>query len=122
MSRIIKLLNNETIEIVEYSKANACFQTNKYPNDELFCVIREQINPFDMFQEKLSLEQEIERLNNIINELEKYLKENIKLTKTAVHFEILDDYDTRKYKRDIALFEMILDKLKELKESAKDER
>lgn len=50
MSRIIKLLNNETIEIVEYSKANACFQTNKYPNDELFCVIREQINPFDMFQ------------------------------------------------------------------------
>ena len=75
MSRIIKLLNNETIEIVEYSKANACFQTNKYPNDELFCVIREQINPFDMFQEKLSLEQEIERLNNIINELEKDLNE-----------------------------------------------
>ena len=60
---------------------------------------------------------EIERLNNIINELEKYLKENIKLTKTAVHFEILDDYDTRKYKRDIALFEMVLDKLKELKDS-----
>ena len=75
MSRIIKLLNNETIEIVEYSKANACFQTNKYPNDELFCVIREQINSFDMFQEKLSLEQEIERLNNIINELEKDLNE-----------------------------------------------
>ena len=60
--------------------------------------------------------KELERLNNIINELEKYLKENIKLTKTAVHFEILDDYDTRKYKRDIALFEMVLDKLKELKE------
>ena len=63
------------------------------------------------------LVNEIDRLNNIINELEKYLKENIKLTKTAVHFEILDDYDTRKYKRDIALFEMVLDKLKELKEN-----
>lgn len=61
--------------------------------------------------------KELERLNNIINELEKYLKENIKLTKTAVHFEILDDYDTRKYKRDIALFEMVLNKLKELKDS-----
>ena len=60
--------------------------------------------------------KELDRLNNIINELEKYFKENIKLTKTAVHFEILDDYDTRKYKRDIALFEMVLDKLKELKE------
>lgn len=65
----------------------------------------------------IDLKCENDRLNNIINELEKYLKENIKLTKTAVHFEILDDYDTRKYKRDIALFEMVLDKLKELKDS-----
>lgn len=78
MSRIIKLLNNETIEIVEYSKANACFQTNKYPNDEIFCVIREQINPFDMFLKKLSLEKKIERLNNIINELEKEINIAIK--------------------------------------------
>ena len=68
-------------------------------------------------REELELIEEIDRLNNIINELEKYLKENIKLTKTAVHFERLDDYDTRKYKRDIALFEMVLDKLKELKDS-----
>lgn len=75
---------------------------------------------YEKLQQKVEqLEKEIDRLNNIINELEKYLKENIKLTKTAVHFEILDDYDTRKYKRDIALFEMVLDKLKELKENNK---
>ena len=109
MSRIIKLLNNETIEIVEYSKANACFQTNKYPNDELFCVIREQINPFDMFQEKLSLEQEIERLNNIINELEKWCNECIDNHIIARKY----GYTTIRY----TFFEIFLDKLKELKEN-----
>ena len=101
MSRIIKLLNNETIEIVEYSKTNACFQTNEYPSDELFCVIREQINPFDMFQEKLSLEQEINRLNNIINKLEKYIKAEIP-EEEFVNSE---------------WYVNILDKLKELKEN-----
>ena len=73
MSRLIRLLNNETIEILEYSKANACFQTNEYPNDELFCVIRETFNPFDLFQEKLVLEQEIERLHSIIKEVREYI-------------------------------------------------
>lgn len=63
MSRIIKLIDNETIEIVEYSKANACFQTNEYTNDELFCVIREQINPFDMYAEN-------QRLQNVLNQIE----------------------------------------------------
>lgn len=64
MSKIIKVIGNETIEIVEYSKANAFFQTNKYPNDELFCVMREQINPFDMYAEN-------QRLQNIINKIDK---------------------------------------------------
>ena len=75
------------------------------------CKLREQHNIND-----ISLLDENNRLNNIINKLEEYLKENIKITKTAIKFEILNNYDERKYKRDVALFEMILDKLKELKE------
>ena len=85
--------------------------------NEMNCI--DNNSPRRILNIAIKQQKEIDRLNNIINELEKYLKENIKLTKTAVHFEILDDYDTRKYKRDIALFEMVLDKLKELKDSDK---
>ena len=65
-----------------------------------------------------NLQKENERLNNIINELEKYIEENIKITKQALKFEGLDDFDKKKYSRDITLFEMILDKIKELKEKS----
>ena len=75
MSRLIKLLNNETIEIVEYSKANACFQTNEYPIDELVCVIRETFNPFDLFNDNKIKDMEIERLNNVIKEVREYIQD-----------------------------------------------
>lgn len=53
--------------------------------------------------------------NAVLDELEEYLKENIKITKNALKYYFLYDDDIRKYKRDIALFEMILDKIQELK-------
>lgn len=64
------------------------------------------------------LRNEIERLNNIINELEKYINKLMGQTKTAIAFNkgINDVYETKKYERDNDLFEMVLDKLKELKE------
>lgn len=52
---------------------------------------------------------------DVLNELEEYLKENIKITKNALKYYFLYDDDIRKYKRDIALFEMVLDKIQELK-------
>lgn len=63
--------------------------------------------------------EEIDKLNNVINELEEYINKNIEITKVAVAFNegINDAYEVEKYKRDIDLFTMVLDKLKELKEN-----
>ena len=76
---------------------------------------------YDAIQEILEeKDKEIERLNHIINELEKYIEENIKATRQALKFEGMDDFDKKKYSRDIILFEMILNKLKELKEGGNE--
>lgn len=48
-------------------------------------------------------DKEIDRLNNIINELEKWIKEDVKEEKPDLYFQVLRKID-------------ILDKLKELKE------
>ena len=50
---------------------------------------------------------EIDRLNNIINKLEKWVKEDVKEEKPDLYFQVLRKID-------------ILDKLKELKENNKD--
>jgi hypothetical protein len=55
------------------------------------------------------LQQEIERLNNIINELEKWLKKEI--------FDLNGDYD---YESVVSGYENVLNKLQELKGSDKE--
>ena len=88
MNRLIKLLNNEAIEIVEYSNVNACFQTNEYPSDELFCVMRETFNPFDLFQEKLGLEEENKKL------WERHNEEYNQICKTIEYLKLFDNNST----------------------------
>lgn len=98
MSRIIKLLDNENIEIVEYRKANACFQTNEYANDELFCIIRETFNPFDIFQKNLGLETENRKLWKRHNEEYKQICnaiEYIKKHQRKDGFLNLNEWETR---------------------------
>ena len=51
-------------------------------------------------------DKEIDRLNNIINELEKWVKEDVKEEKPDLYFQVLRKID-------------VLDKLKELKENNK---
>ena len=62
------------------------------------------------------LKKENKRLNNIIDELEKYINYNVEITKEAIVFnQKLDCDEVKKYEQDICLFEMVLDKLQELK-------
>ncbi len=67
MSKAIRILSNEIIEIMDIVNANALFQTNEYPEDEIFYKLRKQINPFDLYYEN-------ERLNKEKSILEKSLK------------------------------------------------
>lgn len=81
-----------------------------------FDEVGEQVDIFK--KEKIKYEQEIERLSNIINELEKVLDENVELT--YVH------YGRRQYNKTLTegglLFrDYIKSKLQELKGSDKNE-
>ena len=67
-------------------------------------TINEQLEVFDYYKNNyLSYQLEIERLNNIINELEKWLN------------EVIDDEDITRM--ELAVCQTILRKLKELKEN-----
>ena len=74
------------------------FKNHRY----LYCFINDNFNIYDRLQEK---DKEIERLNNIINELEKWLKDD---ENNLIHY----DYES---KYDYIYVDELLDKLKELK-------
>ena len=91
MSKIIKIIDTEHIEIREYKSPNLVFNTNEYDINDKFCILREVINPFTM-------QQQIDQLTNNWNELEKFI--NDMLFTTEHENQILD---------------FILDKMKEIK-------
>ena len=49
MSRILKVISNEEIRIEEYKNPRVCFNNTEYDDIENYCVLRETINPFQMF-------------------------------------------------------------------------
>lgn len=62
-------------------------------------------------------EKEIDRLNNIINELEKYCNEEIIDYDKAIDSKILSEIDRDRYEAEKVCFLDMLDKLKALKEN-----
>ena len=92
----------------------------KWTTKEIIEECKNAIDQIVEFEESLEEKnKEIYKLNNVINELEEYINKNMEITKVAVSFNegINDAYEVKKYKRDIDLFTMVLDKLKELKEN-----
>lgn len=69
MSRFIKVLSNELIKIEEYKNPRICFNNNEYDDIENYCVLRETINPFQMFYENKQLKEAKNKLEKIIIEL-----------------------------------------------------
>ena len=72
--RILKVINDELIDIREFGNANATFNTAEYRKSDDICIYHEQFNPFDLYSDYQKQQEEISRLNNIINELEKDIK------------------------------------------------
>ena len=112
MSKIIKVIDNETIEISCYVNPRICFENEGYDDYDSYCIYKEIINPFKMFEEN-------KRLNYIINELEKYhikSMENLKNTEDfkyvgVNHIKILYEEHKR-----------TLERIKELKEDKKNKK
>lgn len=70
--KFTKLINDELIEIREYAKPNACFQTNEYTDSYDFCILKEQFNPFDLFYDNKKKDKEIQHLQNLIDKTTNY--------------------------------------------------
>ena len=120
MSRLVKVIDNETIEIAEYRCPEVIFKSSQNPptlqdtrNEiehlEWYCTFKDTINPFQIYEEN-------HRLNNIINELEQWLEESIE--------KHTEDYLDWKYDKNVYLagskkLQNVLDKLQELKGSDK---
>lgn len=122
MSRLIKVIDNETIEIADYRNPEATFKSSQNPptlqdvkNEiehlEWYCMFKDTINPFQMYEEN-------KRLNNIINELEKTLDENVELT--YIHNGIRQ-YNKTLTEGGLLFRDYIKSKLQELKGSNNNE-
>lgn len=61
MGSIFRVINsNGDIEVSEYKKANAIFQTNEYSELEEVCIHKEVINVFDLLKENQELKKRVE--------------------------------------------------------------
>ncbi len=80
MSRLIKIIDENTIEIAEYRNPEVIFKSSENPptlqniKDEIehlewYCTFKDTINPFQMYAEN-------EILHSIIKEVREYIKEN----------------------------------------------
>ena len=79
MSRLIKVIDNEIIEIADYRNPEVIFKSSQNPptlqdtkNEiehlEWYCTFKDTINPFQMYAEN-------ERLHSIIKEVREYIEE-----------------------------------------------
>lgn len=92
MSKFIKVLSNNLIKIEEYKNPRVCFNSTEYDDIENYCVLRETIDPFQMFKEN----QRLKKANEI-------LKEN------AIHNDkVIDDTNWK-----IKQYKSILDEIRE---------
>lgn len=66
--KVINIINDELIEIREFAKPNACFQTNEYPDNYDFCILKEQFNPFDLFNDNKIKNKQLENIRNYIKQ------------------------------------------------------
>jgi hypothetical protein len=94
MNKIIKVIDNETIILEEYKTPDAVFETNEYYSNDLYCITKEVIKPFELYVKNEINQQKIDKVTSYIN----ILKNNLK------------DYKTR-YKKD---FLNMLDDIKEI--------
>ncbi len=99
MSRLIKIIDENTIELAEYRCPEVIFKNSQTPptlqniKDEIehlewYCTFKTTINPFQMYAEN-------ERLHSIIKEVREYINDNVMVyafnDKKFPHWDFNDD-------------------------------
>ena len=106
----IERLNNI---IEEYKNANEYHQN-------IIHELETMKQPNQLYSENVKLRSENKRLNNIINELEKYCIEEIEDYSKEIKSQYITDNTRVQYEGEKVCFEDILDRLQELKGSDKN--
>ena len=124
MSKLIKVIDNQTIELISVRNPNVCFnkidttyvrdegipgelKTSLFKDCEYYCDFKKQINPFELYSDYEKQQQEIDRLNKIINKT----LANIEKQKKKMY----------KSRNKIAMY-VLMNIEKELKEEGKNEK
>lgn len=69
MSKFIKIIDDEHIEISDYRNPNAVFKNREYADYDSLCIFKEVINPFVLYGENKQLKNQLQQKENIIKEL-----------------------------------------------------
>ena len=88
--KYFEVINDELIRISEFAKPNACFQTNEYSDSYDFCILKETINPFDLYHENEKNKQELDQYKNNWEELKKYVSGTITDTILIARKDVLN--------------------------------
>ena len=105
--KYFRIINDELIKIFEFAKPNACFQTNEYSDSYDFCILKETINPFDLYHENEKNKQELDQYKNNWEELKKWLEQEY------LEWKDCEDVMTKNFATED---KNILNKMKELEE------
>ena len=108
MGSIFRVINyNGDIEVSEYKKANAIFQTNEYSELEEVCIHKEVINIFNLLKENQELEVRNKDYKSQQKEFIKYLEDEIERKR-------LNATCTTEYNDYVIPLRVILQKYKEI--------
>lgn len=78
MTKLVKIVDNNYVQIEEYKNPNICFNTNEYDDFEDYCTLKETFDPFEIFYENQELKKKYE---NAVADYETTMAENKELKK-----------------------------------------
>lgn len=78
MSKFLRVIDNETIEISRYRNPRIVFNSYEYDDINSYCDLKAIINPFKLYEENEQLKFQLQQKENIIKEVREYIKSNEK--------------------------------------------
>ena len=76
MSKFLRVIDNETIEIARYRNPRIAFNDPNYEDISSYCDLKAIINPFTLYEENEQLKFQLQQKENIIKEVREILNQD----------------------------------------------
>lgn len=76
MSKFLRVIDNETIEISRYRNPRIVFNNCQYDDINSYCDLKAIINPFTLYEENEQLKSQLQQKENIIKEVREILNQD----------------------------------------------